>query len=258
MAMTQYAGTGDAARTMALLWGTPSPRRRGRPQGIDVEEVVAAAIGIADAEGLGAVSMRRLADAVGVGTMSIYTYVRGKAELLEVMVDRAMADSPQPPRGPDWRADLEALTRSSWNLYRRHPWLLDVATARTVFGPNVLARYDAALATVNRSGLPPHDIVAVVSLLDGYVRGAARAVVDAEQATARTGQSEEDWWTSRAPLIDEHLAVGDFPTLVALGAAGAFEYPETGAAYMVQRAIDEFEFGLSRILDGIAVLVDRR
>ena len=126
-----------------------------------------------------------------------------------------------------------------------------------MFGPNVLAHYDASLATVNGSGLSPHDVVAVVSLIDGYVRGAARAVVDADLATARTGQSEEDWWTSRAPLLDERIAAGNFPTLTALSAAGAFDYPDTGTEYMVQRAIDEFEFGLERILDGIELLVTR-
>jgi hypothetical protein len=83
--------------------------------------------------------------------------------------------------------------------YRRHPWLLDVATSRTVFGPNVLARYDAALAAVDRTGLAPQAVVGVVSLLDGFVRGAARAVVDADRATASTGQSDAEWWASDSP-----------------------------------------------------------
>ncbi len=255
--MTQYAGTGDAARTMALLWGAAPGVRRGPRQRVDIEHLVATAISVADAEGLGRVTMRRLATTVGIGTMSIYTYVPGKAELLELMVDRAIGGGRSPPMTGDWRRDVDALARSAWGLYRLHPWLLDIATARTVFGPNVLAHYETSLAAVNSSGLPPHDVVAVVSLIDGYVRGAARTVVDADLATARTGQSEEDWWTARAPLLDERIAAGSFPTLVALDGAGAFDSPDSGNGYMVQRAIDEFEFGLQRTLDGIAVLVDR-
>ena len=238
-----------------MLWGYSPAVRRGPRQRVDIERVVAVAISIADAEGLGAVTMRRLAETVGLGTMSIYTYVPGKAELLELYGrPGGRCQRPTATTGR-WRRDVDTLARSAWALYRRHQWLLDVATARTVFGPNVLARYDASLATVDRTGLAPQDVVAVVSLIDGYVRGAARAVVDAELATKRTGKSEEDWWASRAPLLDERIAAGHFSTLVALDAAGAFDHPDSGTDYMVQRAIDEFEFGLARVLDGIEAFI---
>jgi hypothetical protein len=172
------------------------------------------------------------------------------------MVDRALADGGRPAPGPSWRDNLEALARDALSDYRRHPWLLDVSTARTVFGPNVIARYDNALAMAGTSGLDPRDVIAVVSLVDGYVRGAARAIIDAESATTRTGLAEADWWSERATLLDARISAGNFPTLTALGAAGAFDYPDTGVDYMVQRAIDEFDFGLARILDGIAALID--
>jgi AcrR family transcriptional regulator len=254
--MIEYAGRGDAARTMDLLWGDrPAPARRGPRQRVDVEHVVATAIAIADAEGLDALSMRRLAEAAGVPTMSIYTHLHSKAELLELMVDRAIAASDLPAVAVGWRSNLESQARASWSIYRRHPWLLDISTVRTVFGPHVIARYEAALAMASTVGLAPRDVVAVVSLVDGYARGAARAVVDAERATAQTGLPEADWWIARASLLEARIAEGNFPTMMALGAAGAFDAPDTGVDYMVQRAIDEFEFGLARILDGIAALI---
>jgi AcrR family transcriptional regulator len=255
--MTEHTGGGDAARTMALLWGDAPTGRRGPKPRLDLEAIVATALALADAEGLERVSMRQVADAMGVPTMSLYTYVPRKAELLELMVDRAVADQPLPRPGPDWRADLDGHARSSWELYRRRPWLLGIATSRTVFGPHVIARYDAALGLVASLGLPPHDQVAVVSLVEGYVRGAARTVAEAEAATAGTGRTEADWWEERAPLLDERLATGHYPHLLAVAAAGSFDQDQESVDYTVQQALDEFAFGLDRILDGIAVLVDR-
>lgn len=254
--MTEYAGRGDPAKTMALLWGDPLPARPGPKQRLDIEQVVRTSIAIADASGLTDLSMRRVAEAVGVGTMSLYTYVPSKAELLELMVDRAIGDADQTPGTGSWRDGLDSLARGAWELYRRHAWLLGVSVSRTVFGPNVLARYEGALAVAGRSGLPPGDVVGIVSLLDGHARGSAQAVVDAEAAAPDAGTSDDDWWLARAPLLDERLAAGNYPALMAVSAAGAFDQPDNvSTPYTVQRALDEFEFGLECILDGIAARV---
>ena len=117
---------------MALLWGDPQPVRRGPRQRLDVEVIVGAAIAIADATGIESLTMRGLADAIGVATMSLYTYVPGKPELVELMIDRAVAGQPPTAGSDDWRTGLDSLARSLVALYRHHPWLLAVATTRTV------------------------------------------------------------------------------------------------------------------------------
>ncbi|MEO3930079.1 TetR/AcrR family transcriptional regulator C-terminal domain-containing protein [Micromonosporaceae bacterium B7E4] len=96
--------------------------------------------------------MRALAQTLGIGTASLYTYLPGKAELLELMVDRVAADQPLPAAEPGWRAGLGDLATADLAAFRARPWLLQVATSRTVFGPHVITRYDAALALLDGCG----------------------------------------------------------------------------------------------------------
>lgn len=246
----EYAGRGDPARTMALLWRTASPPRRGPAQRLDLDEIVDAAVAIADIDALAAVSMRGLAHALGIGTASLYTYVPGKAELLELMVDRVVGREPLPTRDGGRRAGLAAYARAELALRRRHPWLVQVAASRTVLGPGVVARYEAALGLLDGMGLPAARVVAGIATLDAFVGGAAAAVVEAEQAQAGTGTSDDEWWEARAPILDEHL--GDrFPLLSELAAGGGFDVSATDLPYTVQRALDLFASGLEIVLDGL-------
>jgi AcrR family transcriptional regulator len=238
----EYAGTGDPARTMALLWRTAKAPKRGPKQRLDLDQIVATAITLADTGGLEAASVRAVANALGIAASSLYTYVR-KTELLELMVDQAIGSRPPPDT-------LAAYAWESLELHRRHPWLLQVSTSRTVLGPNVVARYDAALGLL--AWLPPVDREGCLATVDVYIRGAASEVVDAEQAPARTGRSDDDWWNDYAPILDRHLAAGDYPNLRALDQAGAFEPSATDTPYTVQRALDRFAFGLDLVLGAIA------
>jgi AcrR family transcriptional regulator len=253
--MTEITGAGDPARSLSLLWRLvePAPRGRGAEAGLSVDRVVAAAIALADAEGLGVLSMRRLAADLGVGAMTLYTYVPAKAELLDLMVDSALAEFPSvyAPAGEDWRSGLEAVARAGWALYERHPWLLHVAASgRPPLGPGVLTKYELSLQAVDGAGLDEVAMDAVVTLVDGFTAGVARGVV--EQATARqvTGISETDWWEATAPVLDRVYDPERFPVSTRVG-------PVVGealqAAYDPRRA---FEFGLGRLLDGVAVLVE--
>jgi len=246
----EYAGRGDAARTMALLWdGAPVPRR-GPRQRLDLPRIVDAAIAEADRAGPAALSMRALAEVLGIGAASLYTYVPGKAELLELMVDRVAGSQPLPTADAGWRAGLHDLATSDLAAFRAHPWLLQVATSRTVFGPNVITCYDAALALLEGHGLEAVDVVRSVAAVESYTRGAAAAVVEAEQAPVRTGSSDDEWWERRAPLLDERIN-GRFPRLVALGEVGAFAVSDPALPYTLQRALDRFAFGLDLVLDSI-------
>ncbi|MER7892786.1 TetR/AcrR family transcriptional regulator [Micromonospora sp. NPDC094482] len=250
---TEYSGTGDPARSLALLWRTREPAsRRGRTD-LTVDRIVRAAIELADAEGLAALSMRRVAERLGVGTMSLYTHVPGKGELLDLMLDTVYGETVSPDAPPTgWRARLEDVARQSWALYLRHPWLLQVATTRPPLGPNLIARYERELRAVDGIGLTDLEMDAVVTLIGGFVHGAVRGAVEAAQAAERTGMTEEQWWGAHAPYLEKAMDPRRFPLAARVGAAAGEEYQ---AASDPARA---FEFGLARILDGIETLVGDR
>lgn len=133
------------------------------------------AIEIADRDGLGGLSMHRLADELGITAMSRYGYVPSKAELLDVMADRAYGEI-APSRDSDlsWQARLALLAEQHWTVLLAHPWLLQIAASRPLLGPNMTGFYDAELAAVDGLGLTDIDMDLIASLLDDYVRGAAR------------------------------------------------------------------------------------
>jgi AcrR family transcriptional regulator len=250
---TEYGGSGDPRRSIELLWGVRERPRRGPKPRLTVDQVTRAAIALADAEGLAAVSMRRIAEQLGVSGMSLYTYVPGKAELLDLMLDSVYGETARPGHGDaGLRARLERVARENWALYRRHPWLLEVATSRPVLGPNTTAKYDYELRALVGTGLTEIEMDLLVSVLTNYVHGAARTAVEAAAARERTGQSDAEWWETYAPLLEKVLDPDRYPTAAAVGTAAGQEY---GAATDPERA---FEFGLGLLLDGVEALVRQR
>ena len=119
---------------MVLLWGRLELSKRGPKPGLTVERVVAEAIALADSDGVEAVSMRAVAERLGKSAMALYTYVPGKAEFLDLMLDRVLAELPTGYDGP-WRVAVEAFARDGVAFYQRHPWVLAVSGARAVLGP---------------------------------------------------------------------------------------------------------------------------
>ncbi|WP_220448592.1 TetR/AcrR family transcriptional regulator [Nonomuraea mesophila] len=249
----EYSGKGDPARSLALLWRTGErASRKGKPE-LSVDRIVRAAIEVADAEGLQALSMRRVAERLGVGTMSLYTYVPGKPELFDVMLDTVYGETARPPDVPGgWRGRLEQIARENWALYLRHPWLLQVATSRPVLGPNVTAKYDYELRAIDGIGLTDVEMDSVITLITGFVHGTARGAVEAAQAETRTGMTDEQWWAAHSPFLGRIADVDRYPTATRVGQAVG---EELNAAYSPEHA---FEFGLQRVLDGIEALVDNR
>jgi AcrR family transcriptional regulator len=242
-----FGGSATAARSMELLWGTKPPPSRGRKPGMTVETIVAAAVELADAEGMDGLSMRRVADALGVGTMSLYRYVPSKAELHDLMLDTVYGEGqPFDLESDDWRTGLERFARESLAGYLRHPWLLRASLTRGAMGPNQTAALDALLRLVGRVGLGGGEQMAVVGLVTGYVRGVAQQLVEDALVQQRTGLSDEQFWTEFAPLLDGHLDAGRYPALTALWRDPELDW------------VDPFEFGLARVLDGIEVLVESR
>ncbi len=250
---TEYSGSGDPARSIALLWRTKERPTRGGRSALSVDRIVQTGIELADAEGLPALSMRRIAERLGSGTMSLYTHVPGKAELIDVMLDTVLAETARPEDvDGGWRSRLELVARENWALYHRHPWMLQVVTSRPPLGPNTIAKYDYELEALEGIGLTDIEMDSVLSLILGHVEGAARRSVEAMQVVRRTGVTDEQWWYANAPLLEKMIDVSRYPTAARVGSA-------TGEAFgAASNPAHAFVFGLQRILDGIAVLIEER
>jgi AcrR family transcriptional regulator len=244
----------DPARGLALLWGS-----HGKPgrSGLTVRAVVSAAIELADARGLDAVSMRQVADALKVGTMSIYTHVPGKTELTDLMVDtvygRLYEDADAPSRQVGgWRESLGFIARRNWDLYQHHPWLLEIVSARPVLGPNATLKYEAELRPLDNLGLTDVEMDSVLTLLLTHVEGTARAQASARRTQQESGMTDGEWWVTAAPLLDNVLNAKRFPVATRVGQSA-------GQAYQGASSPEHaFQFGLERILDGVALLISER
>jgi len=249
----ERTGGGDPARTLALLWGVAPAKRRGPRPGLTVGAIVRAAVETADRDGLAEVSMRRLAGALGVGPMSLYTYVPGRAELLDLMLDAVYAAMPRAPWGAvGWRERVTAVARDNRELYERHPWAAAVGTSRPPLGPGQLAKYDHELRALTDTGLDDVELDAALTFVLDFVRSHARAAQDVRAARGASGQSDEEWWEAFGPLLSRVLDPDAYPTAARVGtAAGAAQ----DAAYDPDAA---WAFGLERVLDGLGALVERR
>lgn len=249
--MVEYTGIGDPARSLALLWRASEKPSRGG--GLSVDTIVRTAIAVADAEGLGALSMRRVALELGVGTMSLYTHVPGKGELIDLMEDAVLGETARPEgAGSGWRARLEQVAREHWKLYHRHPWLLQVVAHRPPLGPNLMAKYEYELQAVDGIGLTELEMDSVVALITSFVHGAARSAVDAARTAEQSGVTDQQWWAAHAPYFGTLMDASRYPLAAKVGAVAGEEY---GAAYDPAHT---FTFGLKCILDGVEALVSSR
>ncbi|HZC27728.1 MAG TPA: TetR/AcrR family transcriptional regulator [Actinopolymorphaceae bacterium] len=252
---TERSSAGDPARTLELLWRDPdsAEARRGPRQGLTLERVVTTAIDLADAEGLGAVTMRRVAQALGVVPMSLYTYVPGKAELLDLMLDAVYGQMPRGDlSGMPWRERLETLARENRELFDRHPWVAEVATSRPPLGPGVMAKYEHELRAFEGLELDDVEMDAALTFLLGFVHAAARTAAEVTMIRQDSAMSEEEWWAANAPLLARVLDPSRYPTAARVGAAAGAAH---SAAYDPDHA---YEFGLQRVLDGLETLIDAR
>ena len=250
---TANAGTED--RTLALLWrhqiGEQAPSR-GPKQRTTVDAVIAIGIALADDDGLDTFSMRKVAERLGIGVMSVYTYVPGREELIGLMVDEVTGERQHPALSGDLANRLDAIARHLWDEFRRHPWLLQVDTSRPWLGPNVADRYEWELSAVEGIGVTDIEMDQIVTLLAGFVSSAARSARDMERTQQRSGMSDAEWWEINAPLLARVMDGAKYPLAGRVGQAFGDAY---NAASNPQLA---FEFGLARVIDGIQAFVDAR
>jgi AcrR family transcriptional regulator len=240
------------------IWARPEPTGRRAPRSRD--DIAQAAIAVADAAGIEAVSMRRVASELGLGTMSLYHYVRSKDELLDLMADGIMAgqlvDDVEIHKG--WRAGLTAIANATRRNFQRHPWLGDAMRPRpsSVPGPNALRHIDQSLAAVADTGLDAQGQMDLIAAIDDYVIG---FVIRAQRFADEEDQSPgEEWLEEMFQHMRERIETGDYPHLRrALEANRAEGRTDEQLARM---ATDErrFERGLERLLDGIEVQLKRR
>ncbi|MGW1427230.1 TetR/AcrR family transcriptional regulator [Streptomyces sp. NPDC002431] len=267
--MVVFAGQGDARRSMSLLWRgagpEPAERRPGpgpRPA-LSVDAIVAAAIGLADAEGMAALSMRAVGERLGRTAMALYTYVPGKSELLDLMYDQVHAELPADyPDDGDWRAGLTAWAHDGLEFHLRHPWVLQVSQARPVLGPHEYAGLDTLVRLLTATGLDAPLLRRLIGTLSHFVRGCAGTVAEARQAAAATGEPDERWWFARSALLAEVAPdfAARYPDLAALEGASAprdIAPGEESVPFLEREARATFEAGLDVLLDGIAAAVDR-
>ena len=252
---TEFTGTGDPARSMALLWraAVRDERRPGPRPGLDVDRIVTAAVALADRSGLAAVSMRALAAELGVGAMTLYTHVPGKGELVDLMLDSVLAElypADDALLAGGWRERLEAMARTNWDLFLRHQWALHLATGRPPLGPHLMRKYEVELRSVDGLGLGEVEMDLLVTLVNGFVRGSVSGVHEKADAERASGITEEQWWAATEPYLAEVFDAERYPTAARVGPVAGQEL----GAYDPERS---FEFGLARLLDGIGVLVGR-
>ena len=244
----------DPARSLGLLWRAAAAPGR---SGLTVDAIVGAAIEIADAEGLDAVSMRRVADRLGAGTMSLYTHVPGKTDLTELMIDAALADLypdvDAPTRdAPDWRGALTFVAHRNWDLYQRHPWLLEVGGARPVLGPHTTLKYETELHALDGVGISDVEIDSVLTLVLTHVSATARALAAVTRTREESGMTDTEWWTATAPLLATLIDGAKFPLAARVGEASSVYYDAASDP------VHAMTFGLDCILDGVAALIARR
>ncbi|MGW1992852.1 TetR/AcrR family transcriptional regulator C-terminal domain-containing protein [Embleya sp. NPDC001921] len=197
----------------ALWLHRPQPRR-GRPPTHSRAEVTAAAVAIADADGLAAVTMRSVAARVGVGVMSLYSYVPNKETLLELMIDLVAGDQPDPPAPTGaWAEDLRELAHAQRDLMRRHPWLPAALSERQTLGPNTLAFTEHALAVLEPAGFGGHGALEVISLVVGFVASHVGYEVAQDRAAARAGRTTRELAEAQGRYLRAVAASPDYPRL---------------------------------------------
>ncbi|GII96203.1 TetR/AcrR family transcriptional regulator [Sinosporangium siamense] len=232
------------------MWGREPTTRRGPRPRLDLPTITAAAIEIADAEGIGGVSMASVASRVGVATTALYRYIDSKEDLLTAMAD-AVAPLPPDPEGMHWRDYLALWTRAQRDILLQHSWLLAISANVPPMGPRRLLWLDRALAALEGTGLDEGERVNVASSLTGF------ALTDASLIHNVLGDSQldkaglkgaSDYGEALAAVLDP----ADYPALSAAVGAGVF----SGVVGWVDDG--DFLFGLNLLLDGVEQLIARR
>jgi AcrR family transcriptional regulator len=247
-------GQVDAAealpRAVALSWGVAEAPQRGPKRELSIERIVDTAIAVADADGLGAVSMSRIASELGFTTMSLYRYVTSKDDVLALMQD-AVCGIPIPAEhdtGEDWRAGLRRWAMATIEVIQEHPWFPDVPISGVPLMPNNLAVLDWGLREMRTLPLSDAEKMSTALLLSSYAR--AVGVVERDVARSRQAAGPPQHGEAFTAALAELVTPERFPDLAPLVLSGVYSDGDDEQ--------DDFAFGLERILDGIERYVAAR
>ncbi|MEV7040666.1 TetR/AcrR family transcriptional regulator [Amycolatopsis sp. NPDC051061] len=219
-----------------LVWERPEPPERPVPAPLSREGIVRTAIRLADANGLEAVSLRKVAAALDVGPMRLYGYIATKEELLDLMVDAVYAEIR--PAGDGWREVLTSVAELTRRAAHRHEWLADLIGGRPQLGPNALARGEAVLSALR--DLDVDIVMPVVSAVDSFVIGTVRREIAERRAERASGMDQRQWQRAFGPYLERTFATGRYPALATV---------VRDAAHL--DAGQTFRTGLGFLLDGI-------
>lgn len=230
-----------------LLWHPQPARARGPKRSLTVAQIAATTVQIADAEGLRAVSMHRVAAALSVTKMALYRYVPGKDALLAIAVEEAVDAAPREAEiPPDWRSGLDAWARQLRAVWQRHPWLPSATVGDRIMGPREVGWIECALGILVDTGLSAAERLDAVLILCGHVRNSTAADTAGTQPWTVTSTQG----TVLQMQVQQH---GDaYPHLL-----GTLADVRLGAdaAPTVDRG---WELGLRLLLDGLQTAIDAR
>lgn len=232
----------------ALIWERPEPPERPAPSPLSRDRIVRAAIELADAGGLGEVSLRKVAAALDAGPMRLYGYVATKDELLDLMVDAVYAEITAPgPAADDWRAALRSLAHRTRRAAHRHEWFVDLLGSRPHVGPHALAHLEATMSALDtppgRTGIDT--VMRAAGTVHAYTLGALRTEITERRAERASGMTKRQWRATVGPYMTRMLATGRYPTLTKIVRDVTDLDPEA-----------TFDTGLDCVLDGIATRLD--
>jgi AcrR family transcriptional regulator len=234
-----------------IVWMRPVRQPRGQHPPLTRDTIAAAGIAIADAEGIGALSMRKVAAELGCGTMSLYRHVSSKDELLDIMIDAGIgetADAAATPGG-NWREDLRRSACGLRAAILRHPWVVQVIGRRPAPGPNMLASTEATLSAVDGLGMSIDQMLWTIGLVNAFVVGfVVNELAEREwryPLADQSGPQARQWASVMVPYMQNIIESGQYP-LVSRMVIDAEDFPDPDAV---------FGWQLDRVLDGLAAIV---
>ena len=236
----------DLPEEVALLWGLREAPRKGPKPTLTVSDITRAAVAVADAEGLAAVSMSRVAAELGNSTMALYRHVRSKDELLVLMADVALGDPPDLPADGDWRSGLTLWAHSIVAVAKRHPWFARLPITGPPGGPKNLAWLESALAALSGTAIEEVEKVGIVMSLLTYVHGQIRL---GSELAAGYAENPDAFSRQYAAVLTRVVDPRRMPALSRVVAAGVFDME---SLLEDQDSDAEFDFGLALFLDGAA------
>ncbi|MDQ0985324.1 TetR/AcrR family transcriptional regulator [Streptomyces sp. V2I9] len=246
------SGTGDLPASLEAAWGLRNRPAKGPKPGLSLERIVAAAVGIAAADGIAAVSMGKVAQHLGVSTMSLYRYVSAKDELYVLMQEAALG-APEPlaalANGAGWRAALTEWAAAQRSRYHAHLWALRIPIGGPPASPNSIAWWEQGLQALEDSGLGEGDKTSVILLVSNFIRSEAAMMSDLAAAVLARGVSSEELMASHERTLKRLVDPERHPGIARQLESGVMSEPDDPEY--------EFTFGMGVLLDGVAALIRR-